>query len=145
MINILIKSSFISEFCTFSTTGEVGIEQKLYICVTCKMDDGYCICEICIKNCHQGHTVLFSEYDLEGYCDCGEQGSQGKRSCNMLKGRILLVKKNSKFDLFLQALKNWNITYRVLTIQHYFRSNSRTSRPTSCTRRPTYANTSTQK
>ena len=76
------------EFCTFSQTGEVGIKQKLYNCVTCKMEDGHCICEICIKNCHQGHTVLFSEDDLEGYCDCGEQGSKGKRSCNMLKGRI---------------------------------------------------------
>ena len=74
------------KFCTFCQTGEVGIEQKLYICVTCNMNDGYCICEICIKNCHEGHNVVFSEEDAEGYCDCGEQGSRGIRSCNMLKG-----------------------------------------------------------
>ena len=80
--------SFISEFCTFSKTGEVGIEQKLYNCVTCKMEDGHCICEICIKNCHQGHTVSFSEDDVEGFCDCGEEGSRGIRSCNMLKGKF---------------------------------------------------------
>ena len=77
-----------SDLCTFSQTGEVGIEQKLYNCVTCNMQDGHCICEICIKNCHNGHTVVFSEEDVEGYCDCGEQGSRGITSCNMLKGRL---------------------------------------------------------
>ena len=76
----------ISEFCTFSTTGEVGIEQMLYNCITCNMLDGHCICKICINNCHKGHKVVFSEEDAEGYCDCGEQGSRGIRSCNMLKG-----------------------------------------------------------
>ena len=76
----------ISEFCTFSKTGEVGIEQKLYNCLTCNMKDGYCICEICINNCHEGHTVVFAEDDAEGFCDCGEQGSRSIRSCNMLKG-----------------------------------------------------------
>ena len=76
----------ISEFCTFSTTGEVGIEQMLYNCITCNMQDGHCICKICINNCHKGHKVVFSEEDAEGYCDCGEQGSRGIRSCNMLKG-----------------------------------------------------------
>ena len=79
---------FITECCTFSKTGQVGIQQKLYCCITCKMVDGHCICEICINNCHEGHNVVFSEDDLEGYCDCGEQGSQGKRPCNMLKGRF---------------------------------------------------------
>ena len=44
-------------FCTFTKTGEVGIEQKLYNCVTCNMQDGHCICEICINNCHKGNTV----------------------------------------------------------------------------------------
>ena len=80
---------FFSENCTFSQTGEVGIEQKLYNCVTCNMQDGHCICKICINNCHKGHKVVFSEEDAEGFCDCGEQGSRGIRSCNMLKGRFI--------------------------------------------------------
>ena len=46
---------FFSEYCTFSQTGEVGIEQKLYSCVTCNMQDGHCICAICINNCHYGN------------------------------------------------------------------------------------------
>ena len=78
----------IKSICSFSQTGVVGIEQKLYSCVTCNMQDGHCICEVCIKNCHKGHKVVFSEEDAEGYCDCGEQGSRGITSCNMLKGRL---------------------------------------------------------
>ena len=75
-----------SDLCTFSQTGEVGIEQKLYNCFTCNMQDGHCICEICINNCHKGHIVVFSEDDAEGFCDCGEQGSRDIGSCYMLKG-----------------------------------------------------------
>ena len=79
----------------------MGIQQKLYNCVTCNMKDGYCICENCIKNCHKGHNVVFSEEDIEGYCDCGEQSSRGITSCNMLKGRICCFYSNCA--LFLQT------------------------------------------
>ena len=69
-------------------TGERMVPQKLYKCATCGMaDDGYCICEFCIKSCHEGHEI--SMFDKEGvgygFCDCGEEASQDKRSCNLLK------------------------------------------------------------
>ena len=55
-------------------------------------EDGYCICEICIKNCHAGHkTYLTKEFDEgfgPGFCDCGDEGSRGIRSCKMLKGTV---------------------------------------------------------
>ena len=69
-------------------TGERMVPQKLYKCATCGMaDDGYCICEFCIKSCHEGHEIsMFDEEGVGyGFCDCGEEASQDKRSCNLLK------------------------------------------------------------
>ena len=65
-------------------------EQKWYKCATCNMvEDGYCICQICIKTCHEGHTnYLTNIYEL-GFCDCGEEGSRGIRSCKMLHGKFV--------------------------------------------------------
>jgi len=64
------------------------VPQKLYKCASCGMaDDGYCICEFCIKSCHEGHEIsMFDEEGVGyGFCDCGEEASQDKRSCNLLK------------------------------------------------------------
>lgn len=77
------------DMCTYNMTGERMVPQKLYKCATCGMaDDGYCICEFCIKSCHEGHEISMSG-DEEGvgygFCDCGEEASQDKRSCNLLK------------------------------------------------------------
>ena len=71
-------------------TGERLIPQKLYKCSTCGMgeDDVRCICEFCIKSCHEGHDISMAFEDKEvgyGYCDCGQEASKGKRSCNLLK------------------------------------------------------------
>ena len=79
------------------------IEQKLYQCATCNMDDdGYCICEPCIINCHKDHVVFQTKTYEEGFCDCGEEGSKGIRSCKMLKGRHF-----SSFQYFsLQGSRN---------------------------------------
>ena len=68
--------------------------QKFYRCATCNMtEDGLCICEICIKNCHAGHIIFesptYKEGIGEGFCDCGEEGSRGIRSCKMLKGKLV--------------------------------------------------------
>ena len=56
-------------------------------------EDGYCICEICIRNCHAGHkTYLTKEFDEgfgPGFCDCGDEGSQGIRTCKIIKGMII--------------------------------------------------------
>ena len=56
-------------------------------------EDGYCICEICIKNCHAGHnTYLTKEFDEgfgPGFCDCGDEGSQGIRTCKTIKGMLI--------------------------------------------------------
>ena len=70
------------------------VNQKLYQCDTCSMnEDGYCICEICIRNCHAGHkTYLTKEFDEgfgPGFCDCGDEGSQGIRTCKIIKGMII--------------------------------------------------------
>jgi len=77
------------DLCTFNMTGENMVPQKLYKCATCGMaDDGYCICEFCIKSCHEGHEISSSGNEEGvgyGFCDCGEEASQGKRSCNLLK------------------------------------------------------------
>ena len=70
-------------------TGERMVSQKLYKCATCGMaDDGYCICEFCIKSCHEGHEISVSGNEEGvgyGFCDCGEEASRYKRSCNLLK------------------------------------------------------------
>ena len=48
----------------------------------------YDICEPCIINCHKDHDVfLFEEGTTSCFCNCGEEGSRGKRSCKLLKGR----------------------------------------------------------
>jgi len=76
------------DMCTYNMTGERMVPQKLYKCATCGMaDDGYCICEFCIKSCHEGHEIsMFDEEGVGyGFCDCGEEASQDKRSCNLLK------------------------------------------------------------
>ena len=68
-------------------------EQKWYKCATCNMvEDGYCICQICIKTCHEGHIIFQSDRYEQGFglgfCDCGEEGSRGIRSCKMLQGKF---------------------------------------------------------
>jgi nucleoredoxin len=76
------------DMCTYNMTRERMVPQKLYKCATCGMaDDGYCICEFCIKSCHEGHEIsMFDEKGVGyGFCDCGEEASQDKRSCNLLK------------------------------------------------------------
>jgi len=76
------------DMCTYNMTRERMVPQKLYKCATCGMaDDGYCICEFCIKSCHEGHEIsMFDEEGVGyGFCDCGEEASQDKRSCNLLK------------------------------------------------------------
>lgn len=76
------------DMCTYNMTGERMVPQKLYKCATCGMaDDGYCICEFCIKSCHEGHEIsMFDEEGVGyGFCDCGAEASQDKRSCNLLK------------------------------------------------------------
>ena len=59
-------------------------------------EDGYCICEICIKNCHAGHKTYLTEEFEEGFgpgfCDCGDEGSRGLKTCKMLKGMIIECK-----------------------------------------------------
>ena len=69
-------------------------EQKWYKCATCNMvEDGYCICQICIKTCHEGHNVVQTDTYEQGFglgfCDCGEEGSRGIRSCKMLQGKFV--------------------------------------------------------
>ena len=51
--------------------------------------DKYCICEICINSCHAGHdTTFIDQFNFHGFCDCGDEGSRGIRSCKMLKGTV---------------------------------------------------------
>ena len=64
------------------------------MCATCfKTENGYCICEICINNCHEGHITFQTDAYEEGFglgfCDCGEEGSRGIGSCKMLKGKYI--------------------------------------------------------
>ena len=86
--------------------------QKLYKCSPCGLaEDGHCICEFCIKNCHEGHNKSMAECQdqeeyikeevLSGYCDCGEEASRGKRSCNILKSTSgsLREKLEDKFNV----------------------------------------------
>ena len=93
-------------------TGEEMMVQKFYRCATCNMtEDGLCICEVCITNCHAGHityeSARYKEY-IEGFgpgfCDCGEEGSRGIRSCKMLTGKFI-----HEFVSFF--LLNLSITY----------------------------------
>merc|ERR1712173_208121 len=79
--------------CTFNFTKERYPVQKMYKCATCDMaDPGYCICEVCINTCHEGCDVsLYADRgDTDGigrgFCDCGAEGSEGKRVCKKLKG-----------------------------------------------------------
>ena len=93
-------------------TGERMPLQKLYKCSPCGLaEDGHCICEFCIKNCHEGHNTSMAgcqdqeeyikEEVLSGYCDCGEEASRGKRSCNILKSTSgsLREKLEEKFNV----------------------------------------------
>ena len=87
----------LSDLCTFAITGEKMILQKLYQCATCNMTKNEdCICEICIKNCHEGHiTFKISKIEMQGisysrgFCVCGDEGSIGIRSCKMLTGEFI--------------------------------------------------------
>ena len=89
LVTYFLYSAF-SDLCTFTKTGETMTRQKLYQCATCNMvEGGYCICQICIKTCHEGHNIVQKTYKGGfglGFCDCGEEGSRGVRPCKMLKG-----------------------------------------------------------
>ena len=64
--------------------------------------DKYCICEICINSCHAGHdTTFIDQFNFHGFCDCGDEGLRGIRSCKMLKGTVLM-----KFILCLDLVKS---------------------------------------
>ena len=93
-ISRLFNISFLG-LCTFKETEAQMIKQKLYRCATCHMTgklstgDKYCICEICINSCHAGHdTTFIDQFNFHGFCDCGDEGSRGIRSCKMLKGTV---------------------------------------------------------
>lgn len=43
--------------CTFAKTGRNMVTQPLYLCVTCEMNYGQCLCENCARVCHKGHTI----------------------------------------------------------------------------------------
>ena len=45
--------------------------------------NSYYICEICIKHCHAGHNIFFSQVEY-GFCNCGQEGLRGIRPCQML-------------------------------------------------------------
>ena len=90
----VFRISFLG-LCTYKETEEQMIKQRLYRCDTCHMTgklstgDKYCICEICINNCHAGHdTTFIDQLNFHGFCDCGDEGSRGIRSCKMLKGTV---------------------------------------------------------
>ena len=92
LVTYFLYSAF-SDLCTFTKTGETMTRQKLYQCATCNMvEDGYCICRICVKTCHEGHIIFQSDRYEQGFglgfCDCGEEGSRGIRSCKMLQGKF---------------------------------------------------------
>jgi hypothetical protein len=58
--------------CTFNFTKERYPVQKMYKCATCEMaDPGCCICEVCIKTCHDGH-------DISLYGDRGNKDGIGR-------------------------------------------------------------------
>lgn len=76
--------------CTYNMSKKRMVVQKLFKCSTCDMDDdGYCICETCIKTCHEGHETTMSHEERDGFgygfCDCGDEAVSGARTCKTLK------------------------------------------------------------
>ena len=57
------------------------VKQKWYECVTCNKTDWFCICEICIKNCHAGHDTFRKDFYGKEVCKCGQKAS----NCKSLK------------------------------------------------------------
>ena len=89
----------------------------MYKCATCDMaDPGYCICEVCINTCHEGCDVsLYADRgDTDGigrgFCDCGAEGSEGKRVCKKLKGMYTVH--NFCFNKVSSEIKSGSKTFR---------------------------------
>ena len=99
------------------------MKQTLYQCATCNMtEDGYCICESCINNCHEGH-LTYQSFSESGFCDCGWEGSRGIRPCKFVLPSGLKVFEAMKkgifpdqatFDLYNQLLLEYNICLKTL-------------------------------
>ena len=59
------------KLCTFVTGKGALIEQHMYNCATCEMnDEDTCICKVCVKLCHKGHDVSMAKMG-KSFCDCG--------------------------------------------------------------------------
>ena len=58
--------------CTFLLTGPHFVEQDIYHCRTCKLDNKEGVCVVCARTCHEGHDCSFS-YRSSFYCDCASK------------------------------------------------------------------------
>ncbi|OHT07850.1 hypothetical protein TRFO_23795 [Tritrichomonas foetus] len=58
------------EVCTISKFGDKNyVKQKWYYCLTCNLRDGLGCCEVCARNCHFGHKVIY-QGEFDAFCDC---------------------------------------------------------------------------
>ncbi len=63
------------KLCTFLTENGALIEQHVYHCVTCDLDDeSSCVCKVCVKLCHKGHEVKMAKIE-KSFCDCGSDNN----------------------------------------------------------------------
>ncbi|OHT08529.1 hypothetical protein TRFO_22964 [Tritrichomonas foetus] len=56
--------------CSYSLFGDNFEIQHLYICITCNMAFGKCICNFCAHNCHSGHEIIDTGEKTMMFCDC---------------------------------------------------------------------------
>jgi len=71
------SSSGNKKVCTFVTGKGALIEQHMYHCATCELnDEDTCICKVCIKLCHKGHDVSLAGIG-KSFCDCGSDDTEG--------------------------------------------------------------------
>ena len=73
--------------CTWVSTGESVVKQRMYDCKTCKSknsgDVGFCFS--CLEHCHKGHDTMERQGSpLEAYCHCGKGSYDQPCSCLQL-------------------------------------------------------------
>lgn len=59
--------------CTYFFHPKEPIAQPWYYCLTCGgKEEKFGCCEVCAKNCHKGHKIVFDSYNKNCFCDCGD-------------------------------------------------------------------------
>ncbi len=97
--------------CTYIFTGNVGVKQHYYHCLTCNINTNpqSGICEVCAKFCHSSHNLKYIGVGKNIVCECG---NKGPRFCGRMTPQL--------FEAQAQDTCSYSKTKTNATFQHFY-------------------------